>query len=133
IRLLTVWYTCPLNVALLLNNAEVWHLTRIKCKSVGDKPAFLDYFRVQHLQMLSVSYTLWLSGQTHDIIMGRDVGAPYYKEARLGIIHSSVLLGESNVKAYTIQTNIDSNESSLPQISKVKLPETSCIFVTFIY
>lgn len=80
-----------------------------------------------------MSYTMWLSGQTHDTILGRDVGAPYYKEAGLGIIHSSVLLGESNVKAYTIQTNIDSNESSLPQISKVKLPETSCIFVTFIY
>ncbi|XP_041715352.2 LOW QUALITY PROTEIN: uncharacterized protein si:ch73-52p7.1, partial [Coregonus clupeaformis] len=109
IRRLTIWYTSPLNVSLLLNNSEVWHLTLIKCNSVGSKQASLGSFTVQHLQRLTVSYPLRRSGQTHGIIPGRDMCAPYYEEARLGIIHSSVLLGESNVKAYTVQTNIDRN------------------------
>lgn len=105
IRCLTIWYTSPLNVSLLLNNSEVQHLTLIKCNSVASKPALLDSFTVQHLQRLTVSYPLCWSGQTHDIILGRDMGAPYYEETRRGIIHSSVLLGESNVKAYNVQTN----------------------------
>ncbi|XP_030628195.1 uncharacterized protein LOC115810406 [Chanos chanos] len=139
VKRLTVWYTSPLNVALLLNHSEIRHLSLVRCNSSEGKPtstSFTDYFAVQQLERLTVSFPLWRSGQTQDIVLGRDMGALYHEEARLAIIQTSVLLGETNLKAYTVHTIVDS--SGLPAFPNLftfqdGLPETSSIFVTFLY
>lgn len=74
------------------------------------------------------------SSQIQDILLGRELGAAYHEQARLGIIHSSVLEWGAVVKAYTIQTHID-NDGTLPfpDLHLPKLPETSVIYVSFVY
>ncbi|XP_075931854.1 uncharacterized protein LOC142931689 [Anarhichas minor] len=69
-----------------------------------------------------------------DIFLGRELGAPFHEQARLGIIHSSVLEWGAVVKAYTVQTHID-NDGVLPfpDLHLPKLPETSVIYVSFVY
>uniref|UniRef100_UPI003AAA2EB4 uncharacterized protein n=1 Tax=Centroberyx gerrardi TaxID=166262 RepID=UPI003AAA2EB4 len=74
------------------------------------------------------------SPQIQDIFLGRELGAAYHEQARLGIIHSSVLEWGAAVKAYTVQTHIDSNGAlPFPNLHLSKLPETSSIYVSFIY
>ncbi|KAL3971865.1 caspase 8 [Sarotherodon galilaeus] len=72
--------------------------------------------------------------QVQDIFLGREIGAEYYEQARLGIIHKSVLEGGAVVKAYTVKTHIDSSGAlPFPELHLPKLPETSVIYVTFVY
>lgn len=74
------------------------------------------------------------STQVQDIFLGRELGAAYHEQARLGIIHSSVLEWGAVVKAYTVQTHIDSDGSlPFPDLHLSKLPETSVIYVSFVY
>lgn len=74
------------------------------------------------------------SPQIQDIFLGRELGASYHEQARLGVIHSSVLEWGAEVKAYTVQTHID-NDGALPfpDLHLPKLPETSVIYVSFVY
>lgn len=74
------------------------------------------------------------SPQIQDIFLGRELGAAYHEQARLGIVHSSVLEWGAVVKAYTVQTHID-NDGVLPfpDLHLPKLPETSVIYVSFVY
>ncbi|XP_034753458.1 uncharacterized protein si:ch73-52p7.1 [Etheostoma cragini] len=74
------------------------------------------------------------SPQIQDIFLGRELGAAFYEQARLGIIHSSVLEWGAVIKAYTVQTHID-NDGMLPfpDLHLPKLPETSVIYVSFVY
>ncbi|XP_054655100.1 uncharacterized protein si:ch73-52p7.1 isoform X2 [Dunckerocampus dactyliophorus] len=72
--------------------------------------------------------------QVQDIFLGRELGAAYQEQARLGIIHSSVLQGNATVKVYTVQTHIDSDGTlPFPDLCLPKLPETSVIYVSFVY
>lgn len=75
-----------------------------------------------------------LSPHVQDILLGRELGAAYHEQARLGIIHSSVLEWGAVIKAYTVQTHID-NDGTLPfpDLHLPKLPETSVIYVSFVY
>ncbi|XP_067242928.1 uncharacterized protein si:ch73-52p7.1 [Chanodichthys erythropterus] len=133
---LTVWYTSPLNVALLLNNSEVRHLTLVQCKPSDDQPVPFEYFTVQRLEALTVSYPFWKHGQRYEIIIGKDRDAPYQEEARIAVIHTSVLTGKIELKSYTVQTKVDhSGMMSFPGIfmSRIALSEVSRIFVTFLY
>lgn len=187
-RRLTVWFTSPLNLALLLNNSEVRHLTLIHCGAGGPPTSFLEgYFAVQHLERLTMvnlqqrpvnhcpdvnrakntdsnmdpardngayldtyrpnrdtNLDLFAhmkrdsfgstSPQIQDIYLGRELGAAYHEQARLGIIHSSVLEWGAVVKAYTVQTHIDSDgELPFPDLHLPKLPATSVIYVSFVY
>ncbi|KAM7408466.1 hypothetical protein PAMA_002271 [Pampus argenteus] len=78
---------------------------------------------------------VWSSRQIQDILLGRELGAAYHEQARLGIIHSSVLEWEAAaVKVYTVQTHIDSDGFlPFPDLHLPKLPETSVIYVSFVY
>lgn len=72
--------------------------------------------------------------QFQDILLGRELGAAYHEQARLGIIHNSVLEWGTMVKAYTVQTYIDSEGNlPFPDLHLLKLPETSVIYVSFVY
>ncbi|XP_017284747.1 uncharacterized protein si:ch73-52p7.1 [Kryptolebias marmoratus] len=74
------------------------------------------------------------STQIQDIFLGRELGAAHHEQARLGIIHISVLDWGANVKAYTVQTHIDSDGAlPFPDLHLAKLPETSVIYVSFVY
>ncbi|KAI2657447.1 si:ch73- precursor [Labeo rohita] len=133
---LTVLYTSPLNVALLLNNSEVRHLTLIQCKSAAEQPVPFEYFTVQRLESLTVTSRFWKPGQNNEIIIGKDRDAPYHEEARIAVIHTSVLTGKTEPKSYTVQTKVDrSGMTSFPDIfmSQNDLSEMSRLFVTFLY
>ncbi|XP_034537909.1 uncharacterized protein si:ch73-52p7.1, partial [Notolabrus celidotus] len=74
------------------------------------------------------------SPQIQDLYLGRELGAPYHEQARLGIIHSSVLEWGAAVKAYTVQTHINTDGMlPFPDLHLPKLPETSIIYVSFVY
>uniref|UniRef100_UPI0037E93FD0 uncharacterized protein n=1 Tax=Semicossyphus pulcher TaxID=241346 RepID=UPI0037E93FD0 len=74
------------------------------------------------------------SPQIQDLFLGRELGAAYHEQARLGVIHSSVLEFGAEVKAYTVQTHIDNNGVlPFPDLHLPKLPETSVIYVSFVY
>lgn len=185
---LTIWFTSPSNVARLLNNSEVIHLTLIHCGPPGGEPRRVplfpleEYFAVQRLKRLTVlnvperpfhqcpdanrvkssnadqdqGFYFDLnrykdsnmdrvadaakdpltesSSQIQDIFLGRELGAAHHEQARLGIIHSSVLAWGAEVKAYTVQTHIDSDGTlPFPDLHLAKLPETSVIYVSFVY
>ncbi|XP_036429578.1 uncharacterized protein si:ch73-52p7.1 isoform X2 [Colossoma macropomum] len=133
---LTVWYTSPLNVARLLNNSDVRHLVLVKCDPTEDKLPPLDHFVVRRLERLSVSYPFWRPGQIHDVVLGRDMGAQYHEEARIAVIHTTVLVGKAGLKAYTVKTEVDSKGTmSFPNVfmSPEGLPEMASMFVTFVY
>lgn len=69
-----------------------------------------------------------------DILLGRELGAAYYEQARLAVVHSSVLELGALVKAYTVLTHIDSHGTlPFPELQLPKLPETSTIYVSFVY
>lgn len=131
---LTVLYTSPLNVALLLNNSDVRHLSLVQCKPSDDQPVPFEYFTVQHLERLTVTYPFWKPGQSYDVFIGKDRDAPYQEEARIAVIHMSVLTGKTELKSYTVRTKVDhSGMMSFPDIfmSLIALPEM--LFVTFLY
>lgn len=133
---LTVWYSSPLNVALLLNNSEVQHLSLIQCKPPAEQPVPFEYFTVQRLESLTITYPFRKPGQSYDITIGKDRDAPYHEEARIAVIHSSVLTGKTELKSYTVQTKVDrSGMMSFQNIfmSRNGLSEISRIFVTFLY
>ncbi|KAL7890419.1 hypothetical protein AOLI_G00026770 [Acnodon oligacanthus] len=133
---LTVWYTSPLNVARLLNNSEVRHLVLVKCDPTGEELPPLDHFVVRRLERLSVSYPFLRPGQIHDVVLGREMGAPYHEEARIAVIHTAVLAGKAGLKAYTVKTEVDSKGMmSFPNVfmSHEGLPEMARMFVTFVY
>ncbi|CAJ1067130.1 uncharacterized protein LOC113132218 [Xyrichtys novacula] len=74
------------------------------------------------------------SPQIQDLFLGRELGAAYHEQARLGVIHSSVLEWGAAVKAYTVQTHINSEGVlPFPDLHLPKLPETSVIYVSFVY
>lgn len=74
------------------------------------------------------------SPNIQDILLGRELGAAYHEQARLGIIHGSVLEWGAEIKAYTVQTHIDSEGAlPFPDLHLSKLPETSVIYVSFVY
>uniref|UniRef100_A0A8C2DJG2 Si:ch73-52p7.1 n=1 Tax=Cyprinus carpio TaxID=7962 RepID=A0A8C2DJG2_CYPCA len=128
---LRVWYSSPLNVALLLNNSEVQHLSLIQCKPAADQPVPYEYFTVQRLETLTVTYTFGQPGQR--LIIGN---APYREEARISVIHTSVLTGKTELKSYTVQAKVDhSGMMPFPNIfmSRNGLSEMSRISVTFLY
>ncbi|KAM4590832.1 uncharacterized protein PAE49_012461 isoform 1-T2 [Odontesthes bonariensis] len=75
-----------------------------------------------------------VASQIQDIFLGRELGAAYHEQVRLGIIHSSVLDWGAALKAYTIQTHIDSDGAlPFPGLKLSKLEETSVIYVSFVY
>ncbi|XP_041803906.1 uncharacterized protein si:ch73-52p7.1 [Chelmon rostratus] len=94
-----------------------------------DKDTNLDLIADMKRDSLDLS-----SPHIQDILLGRELGAAYHEQARLGIIHSSVLDWGAVVKAYTVQTHID-NDGVLPfpDLHLPKLPETSVIYVSFVY
>ncbi|XP_061601275.1 uncharacterized protein si:ch73-52p7.1 [Cololabis saira] len=186
---LTVWFTSPSNVARLLNNSEVKHLTLVHCGGARGPPSFSleGHFVMKHLERLTVlnlqekpfhlypeairvkstssntnldrdnGFHLhtrrynrerdtnmdldadamrlpWSSTQIQDIFLGRELGAAYHEQARLGIIHCSVLDWGAVIKAYTVQTHIDSDgKLPFPDLHLPKLPEASVIYVSFVY
>ncbi|XP_024153264.1 uncharacterized protein si:ch73-52p7.1 [Oryzias melastigma] len=74
------------------------------------------------------------SVQIQDIFLGRELGAAHHEQARLGIINSSVLDWGAMAKAYTVKTQIDSDGAlPFPDLHLPKLPETSEIYVSFVY
>ncbi|KAJ8360247.1 hypothetical protein SKAU_G00167720 [Synaphobranchus kaupii] len=126
---LTVWYTSPLHVALLLNNSEVRHLSLVRCKAPGPRGASYQYFTVQRLERLTVSY--WQGELGHSVDLG-----PHTEEERVAVIHTSILTGKATLKAYTVQTKVDANGVlPFPNIcmSPAGLPATAVMFVTFLY
>ncbi|XP_064173655.1 uncharacterized protein si:ch73-52p7.1 [Anguilla rostrata] len=130
---LTVWYTSPLNVALLLNNSEVRHLSLVRCKAPGGRGGSYQYFSVQQLERLTVSH--WQAELGHSMELGKDLG-PHTEEARVAIIHTSVLTGKAALKAYTVRATVDA-DGLLPfpdmSMSPAGLPATAVMFVTFLY
>lgn len=81
-----------------------------------------------------IDYLTLSTSQVQDIFLGRELGAAYHEQARLGVIHSSVLEWGAVLKAYTVQTHIDSDGSlPFPDLYLPKLPETSVIYVSFVY
>ncbi|XP_015251080.1 PREDICTED: uncharacterized protein LOC107098118 [Cyprinodon variegatus] len=74
------------------------------------------------------------SPQIQDIFLGRELGAAHHEQARLGIIHSSVLDWGAEIKTYTVLTHIDSDGTlPFPDLHLAKLPEASVIYVSFVY
>ncbi|KAM8860202.1 uncharacterized protein AB9W97_019852 [Spinachia spinachia] len=72
--------------------------------------------------------------QCQDIFLGRELGAAFNEQARLGIIHSSVLEWGAEVKAYTVQTHIDDDGAlPFPDLHLAELPQASVIYVSFVY
>lgn len=162
-RRLTVWYTSPLNAARLLNNSEVRHLTLVHCGPARDRSVPPEgHFAVQHLERLSVLPLLEAQrirdsenqahldsntyvdlsrhsgtsspAQIQDVFLGRELGAEHQEQARLGIIHSSVLESAAPIKVYTVQTHIDGDGLlPFPDLQLPKLPQTSVIYVSFVY
>ncbi|XP_076831192.1 uncharacterized protein LOC143476741 [Brachyhypopomus gauderio] len=133
-RTLTVWYSSPLDAAQLLNNSEVRHLALVMCSAAQGHSPPSDYFMVRRLERLTVSYPA--RGTGHDVVLGRDMGAPYHEEARIAIIHTPLLMWTSGLKGYTVKTSVDSSGSMpFPNLfmSHDGLPEMSSIFVTFLY
>ncbi|XP_023250159.1 uncharacterized protein LOC111645270 [Seriola lalandi dorsalis] len=94
-----------------------------------DRDTYLDLIVDMKRESLGLS-----PSQIQDIFLGRELGAAYHEQARLGIIHSSVLEWGAAVKAYTVQTHIDSDGVlPFPDLHLPKLPETSVIYVSFVY
>ena len=102
-------------------------------KGRGDRDTNVDVRLDTDKNPSAPAWVLSLS-QTQDLLLGRELGAAYHEQARLGLIHTSVLEGRTAVKAYTVQTHIDSNgDLPFPNLHLSKLPETSSIYVSFIY
>ncbi|XP_055018481.1 uncharacterized protein si:ch73-52p7.1 isoform X2 [Boleophthalmus pectinirostris] len=75
-----------------------------------------------------------LPPQSQDLFLGREMGAPFYEQVRLGVIYSSVLDSGAELKAYTVQTHIGSDGLlPFPELHLPHLEETSTIYVSFVY
>lgn len=75
-----------------------------------------------------------LPPQSQDVFLGREIGAAYHEQARMGVIYSSVLDSGAEAKAYTVQTHISSDGLlPFPDLHLPRLPETSTIYVSFVY
>lgn len=144
-RSLTVWYSSPPNVALLLHNAEVRHLSLGWCStlavassgiSAGLKPS-PENFVVQRLEQLTVCQPPCQPNFSQEMYLGREMGAAHHEEARIAVINTAALAGELNLKAYTVRTGLDANgHLPFPDLQKLPregLPDSSNIFVTFLY
>ncbi|KAL2083714.1 hypothetical protein ACEWY4_021487 [Coilia grayii] len=159
---LTVWYSSPAHVALLLHNAEVLHLSLVRCCALAAVPsggvsvasailagiatggtttttklASPEHFVVQRLERLTVGPPTCQSGSHQDLLLGREMGAAHHEEARIAVINTSVLVGAPTLKAYTVCTGLDADGvlpfPNLPMLPREGLPDTSSIFVTFLY
>lgn len=133
---LTVWYTSPFNVARLLNNSEVRHLVLAKCNPEKGASMSVHYFTVRRLERLYVSYPFWMPGQNHDVVLGRDMSMPYHEEPRIAVIHTDVLVGKAELKAFTIKTRLESDGMNpFPELFTPMddLTDMSSIFVSFLY
>lgn len=76
----------------------------------------------------------WPPPHVQDVFLDRELGAAYHEQARLAIIHSSVLECGAVFKVYTVQTHIDSDGAlPFPDLHLPRLPETSVIYVSFVY
>ncbi|XP_034041408.1 uncharacterized protein si:ch73-52p7.1 [Thalassophryne amazonica] len=74
------------------------------------------------------------SPQVQEIFLGREYGAAYREQARLGIIHSSVLEWGAVVKSYTVQSYINRDGAlPFPNLLLPRLPETTTVYVSFVY
>lgn len=105
------------------------HLDMNRCYISKEGDTNLDLFLDVNKDYLTLS-----TDKVQDIFLGRELGAAYHEQARLGIIHSSVLELGAELKAYTVQTHIDSDGTlPFPNLHLPKLPETSVIYVSFVY
>ncbi|XP_041922521.1 uncharacterized protein si:ch73-52p7.1 [Alosa sapidissima] len=144
-RRLSVWYSSPPNVALYLDNAEVRHLSLVRCSATAAVPSSVaastvsagaspEHFVVQRLEQL----TVWLCrlGSSQEMYLGREMGAAHHEEARIAVINTAALAGELRLKAYTVRTGLDANGLlPFPNLHTLprELPDSSSIFVTFLY
>lgn len=148
-RSLTVWYSSPPDVAILLHNAEVRHLSLGRCctsavassgVSIGSAglKSSPENFVVQRLEQL----TVWRpspcrTGLRQEMYLGREMGAAHHEEARIAVINTAALAGELSLKAYTVRTGLDANGllpfPDLQELPREGLPDSSNIFVTFLY
>ncbi|KAJ0005260.1 hypothetical protein NQD34_011474 [Periophthalmus magnuspinnatus] len=72
--------------------------------------------------------------QTQDLFLGREMGAAFHEQVRLGVIYSSVLDSGAEVKAYTVQTHIGRDGLlPFPELHLPHLEEASTIYVSFVY
>lgn len=75
-----------------------------------------------------------LPPQSQDVFLGKEIGATYHEQARMGVIYSSVLDSGAEVKAYTVQTHISCDGLlPFPELHLPRLQETSTIYVSFVY
>ncbi|CAL1577830.1 unnamed protein product [Knipowitschia caucasica] len=75
-----------------------------------------------------------LPPQSQDLFLGREMGAAFHEQVRLGVIYSSVLDSGAEVKAYTVQTHIGSDGLlPFPELQLPRLEEASTIYVSFVY
>ncbi|KAK7902053.1 hypothetical protein WMY93_018822 [Mugilogobius chulae] len=75
-----------------------------------------------------------LPPQVQDLFLGKEMGAAFHEQVRLGVIFSSVLDSGAEVKAYTVQTHIDSDgRLPFPELHLLHLEEASTIYVSFVY
>lgn len=149
--------TPSLSSSLLGGHFTVQHLERVTVVSLQQRPVVhsLDGNRARSSDSYSATngesldtnhfsrgkYTnldsfpgLRKDSKVQDILLGRELGAAYYEQARLGVVHSSVLELGALVKAYTVLTHIDSHGTlPFPELQLPKLPETSTIYVSFVY
>ncbi|XP_062375419.1 uncharacterized protein si:ch73-52p7.1 [Sardina pilchardus] len=154
-RRLSVWYSSPPHVALYLNNAEVRHLSLVRCcpmaastVSVGAgsgaggaggaaaKLTSPEHFVVQRLEQLTVWPPTCRPGASQEMYLGMEMGAAHNEEARIAVINTAALAGELRLKAYTVRTGLDANGLlPFPNLHTLprELPDNSSIFVTFLY
>ncbi|XP_039594725.1 uncharacterized protein si:ch73-52p7.1 [Polypterus senegalus] len=132
----TIWYTSPTNVALLLNNSKVQHLSLVKCDAEVSRPSLYDYFAVQKLKRLTVSYPNRYSDFSHDILLETATKSGVSDVASTTIIHLSILAGKQSMKAYTVQT-VGFSHNSFPflnlSISQADLANYQNALITFVY
>lgn len=146
-RSLTVWYSSPPNVALLLHNAEVRHLSLGRCSAsavalgsvsftAGARPS-PENFVVQRLEQLTVWRSPPPCQSGEEMYLGREAGAAHHEEARIAVINTAALAGELSLKAYTVRTGLDADGllpfPDLQKLPREGLPDSSNIFVTFLY
>ncbi|XP_029377423.1 uncharacterized protein LOC115055624 [Echeneis naucrates] len=122
---------CPDANAARNTNTDLGNSARLDANNYNkDIDTYLDQISdMREREFLGLS-----PSQIQDIFLGRELGAAYHEQARLGIIHSSVLQWGAIIKAYTVQTHIESDGMlPFPDLHLPKLPETSVIYVSFVY
>lgn len=150
---ITIWYSSPTHVALLLHNAEVRHLTLIKCNTpvvspggavvntdtasssvgaagvittaTGIKLPSLDQFVVKRLENLTVWPSACPPGPIQDLLLGKEMGAGHNEQTRIAIFDTAALagVGKPCLRAYTVLTKLDA-DGLLPFPNLHVLPNT---------